>query len=493
MLKIKPIVLAVLGVVGTQACAAGSDQQLQQQINQIMVQQQQLQAQIVSLKKQLKQQQQVPAQPQAMGFNKNTEQEVHAYSFVRLGSYLGQEFTQDGSELVINSPSVLAPDAILQQRYAENVAAKKAGYPVEDTPYMVLSGELEGQAVFNKTAGGSYSSDANLTDAELAMNLVMSKWINGLFTVAYDKDADAYSNNAGDRVADSRFYVSKAFITVGNLMYAPFYGSIGQMYLPFGRYSNTMVTDPLTKDLARIKARAISLGYYQNQATGLGAHAYVFKASGGTANQQSKLQNFGLDADYHFATGSNFAGDAGVGYVDNFADSQGILDNGLPSGTDVFRGFSWNSYRTTKAVGGYDLHAKASYNQFAALAEYVTAATRFNAADLAYYNTGSTAEGAKPSAFDLQGIYSFVAGNVPSSFVLDYGFTRQALALGLPKTAYGSTVNFNVWKDTMLSLEYRHDIYYPTSVTGTGEGNPATGVAQGQSDNVVTAQVDMYF
>lgn len=502
MLKIKPVVLALLGLVGTQAYAAtdNSQQQLQQQIKQIAAEQQQLQAQVASLNQQLKQEKSTN-QAQQVAFDKTAEKAVHAYSFVRLGSYLGQEFTQDGSELVINAPSVLAPEAMLQQRYAENVAAKKAGYPVEDSPYMVFSGELEGQGIFDKPSGGHYSSDANLTDAELAMNLVMSKWVSGLFTVAYDKDADGYSTG-DNRVEQSRLYVNKAFITIGNLMYSPVYGSIGQMYLPFGRYSYTTVSSPLTEGLARTKARAVSVGYYQNQDSGFAGHAYVFQATGGTANQQSKLQNFGLDADYHFATSSKIAGDAGVGYIDNFADSQGMLDNGVAAcdSTDdraacPFRGYGWNGASLQKSVGGYDLHAKASYSQFAVLAEYVTAATQFNANDLTYYNVGSTPEGAKPSAFDTQGIYSFMAGNVPASFVLDYGFTRQALALALPKTRYGSTVNFNVFTDTVLSLEYRHDIYYPTSVASTGGGSATTQATTGtgQSDNVVTAQLDMYF
>ncbi len=492
MLKVKPIVLALVGIIGTQAYAVTDNgQQLQQQIDQIIAQQQQLQAQVASLKQQLAEEKTANQQ--------NTSQSVKQ-STVRIGSYMGVTSDFGGDDLVPNMPNVLLNEALLKQRYQEDILAKKAGDPSQDAPYVQLGGLIEGQGIFNKFAGGSYSSDADLTGADLYMNVVANKWISGLSEISYDNNLDGYLAGQ-DRVAQSRLYINKAFITFGNLMYSPAYGSIGQMYLPFGRYSYYTVSSPLTKLMARTKARTIDVGYYQTADNGFDTSAYVFQATGGTQSQQTHLQNAGLDATYHFKLNDQLSGNGGVGYINNFADSQGMLDNGCPDGDSAcpFRGFGWGSTRPVlhKNVGGYDAHGTVNYNQFTALAEYVSAATRFDSQDLSYQTANATTTGAKPSAFDAEGIYHFVVGAIPSSFVLDYGFTRQAVAMQLPKTRYGSALNFNIWRDTLLSLEYRHEIYYGTDVTGTGEGasssTPVTESLAGKSDNVVTAQFDLYF
>jgi len=454
VLKVKPIVLALLGVIGTQAYAATDNgQQLQQQINQIIAQQQQLQAQVASLQQQLAAakavNQQAAAQPAATGNTSKT-------SFVRIGSYEGLTSTYSGSDLVANIPNILANKALLLQRYSEDTLAQKAGIPEEETPYMVLSGELEGHAKYAKTNGhGSASSDIDFTDAELYMNMVANKWVSGLATVAYDNSVDAYSPGF-NRVEQSRVYLNKGFITIGNFEYSPIYGSVGQMYVPFGRYSYGSVSSPLTKLLFRTKARALSVGYYQTEDDGLDTSLYTFQATGGTEAQKTKIENFGADAAYHFKLDSGFSGNGGVGYINNVADSQGMLDNGLggvcvPGGeVACFNGFGWNNVPLLKSVGGYDGHVSVSYSQFTILAEYVTAATQFDARDLSMANPGADVDtfedlrGAKPTAFDTEAIYNFTAGKIPASLVLNYDFTRQALALALPKTSYGSTVNFDI-------------------------------------------------
>lgn len=489
MLKIKPIVLAVLGIMGTQAYAAADtgNQQLQQQINQIMAQQKQLQAQIVSLKQQL-------AQQKTSGTQKSSGLIQNAN--IRIGSYMGLTSDFEGGDLAPNMPNVLLNQALLKQRYEQDTLAKKAGDPADATPYVQVGGLIEGQGIFSKTSGGNYSSDADLTGADLYVNVVANKWISGLSEISYDNNNDGYLQGQ-DRVAQSRLYINKAFITLGNLMYSPAYGSIGQMYVPFGRYSYYTVSSPLTKLMARTKARTIDVGYYQTADNGFDTSAYIFQASsgGGTGNQQGKLQNGGLDLAYHFKLNQDVSGNAGVGYINNYADSQGMLDNGCPSGVCSFRGFSWNSGVTLhKNVGGYDAHGAVNYDQFTALAEYVSAATQFDSRDLSYQSAGGSLQGAKPSAFDLEGIYHFAVAAIPTSFVLDYGFTRQAVAMQLPKTRYASALNFNIWRDTLLSLEYRHEIYYAQNVLGGGAGStPVAESSAGKSDNVVTAQFDLYF
>ena len=61
---------------------------------------------------------------------------------------------------------------------------------------------------------------------------MMSSWANGLFVLAYDDSAPS----TGSCVTNARVYLSRGFLTIGNLDAFPMYFTIGQMYVPFGRY-----------------------------------------------------------------------------------------------------------------------------------------------------------------------------------------------------------------------------------------------------------------
>lgn len=489
-LKLKPIALVVLGLLGTQAYAAtASNQQIEQQIQAVMAKTKQLQNQVSTLKAKVadlktRLHQSEMTKTEKLMFNKQTEEAVHAYSFVRLGSYLAQQYKFDGSDLIINAPSVLEDQQLLEERRDQNLLSKKHGFPEEETPYMVMSGEIEGQAIYTKPSNQGYNSDIDLTDLELVDQVVMSKWINGLIALEYDNGVNSNSPSL-DRTNESRVKVNKAFITIGNLMYSPFYGSVGQMVVPFGRYSTAMVSNSLLYDLFRTKTRAASFGYYQIAPTGFYAHTFLFKATAGTTTQVNRFNNYGADVGMHFAMGK-VTGDAGVSYISDIASSQGMLDNGLSSG---FRGFAHSGSTTLSSkVGAYDLHAKVAVNPFNFILEYAQAATAFKQSDLSFDNSG-----AKPKALQAEAVYNFMTYNTPSSLALAYEYTRQALAFQLPRQFWGATVNFDIWRETMLSFEFRHNIYYGGNTTANGVGGGTAITGRGIDSNVVTAQLNMYF
>ena len=57
----------------------------------------------------------------------------------------------------------------------------------------------------------------------------------------------------------------------------PLYLTAGQFYMPFGRYSSAMVSDPYTKVLGRTLARGIELGYTQQSTNSFHAEVYGFQ------------------------------------------------------------------------------------------------------------------------------------------------------------------------------------------------------------------------
>ena len=55
---------------------------------------------------------------------------------------------------------------------------------------------------------------------------------------------------------------------------------------------------------------------------------------------------------------------------------------------------------------------------------------------------------------------TFRAFNRPSSIGVGYQWSKDALALNLPQHRIIGVFNISIWKDTVESLEYRHDIDY---------------------------------
>ena len=88
-------------------------------------------------------------------------------------------------------------------------------------------------------------------------------------------ETGSFSSN--NRTQNSRVFVNKAFVVIGDFLRSPFYLSFGQMFVPFGTFSTTMVSSPVTQILARVQARALVLGYKQQSENNFFAAAYILK------------------------------------------------------------------------------------------------------------------------------------------------------------------------------------------------------------------------
>jgi hypothetical protein len=428
--------------------------------------------------------------------------DVPGQSFVSTGPYLGVPLSFSGSNLIINTPNINEDVSLLKMRENINNRLKQLGVvKPEDHSHILLSGIVEGQAMYNNRGASANTSDIDLTSAELdAYILGPSSWTSGLLALAYDNDVGASSGviTTNNRVSNSRVFVNKAFITIGDFSQTPFYGSIGQMYVPFGTYSSSMIASPLTKTLARTKDRAILLGFQQQAPNAFYASGYAFKGDS-YVGSTNRVDNGGVNVGYKFDSGKGVTGDIGGGWIRNIADSIGMqkTDN-----RPFFDGFGSTSMTCGAAgtsacgnevlvhrVGAYDVRGTLDVgDHWDFLAEYITASTKFNPNDMTF-----NASGARPSALNAEAAYSFMTfGNKPTSIAVGYGMTREALAIGLPKTRYVAALNTSWWRNTLQSLEFRHDINYSASSTATGS-NVAAANGTGKADNIVTAQFDIYF
>lgn len=422
--------------------------------------------------------------------------DVPGQAFVSTGPYIGVPLQFAGMNLVVNTPSVNNDLQLLNIRKNILTELRAMHSDLVQEPYhshLLFSGLVEGGAGWLKRGGLPSTTDIDLSSVSIdAFMLGPSDWTLGFLELSYENTSPLFSpygstpvNNY--TVSNSRVFINKGFITVGDLAKSPFYGTLGRYYVPFGVYSSVMVSSPLTKTLTRTKAKSLLIGYDHQGNNALFASVYAFNGDTipGTI---SRIDNGGINLGYRFMDGL-LHGRFGGGVIASIADSEGMQDG------NGFRSFENIAHR----VPGYNAHANIGIGEHIDLiGEYVGASTTFNSNDMSY-----NGHGAKPSAFDFEGAYTFtIFGDRPSAFGIGYSKSNEALSIGLPLKRYYAAVNTSIWRNTLQAIEIRHDQNYAASDSGNGPtGAAATPgactafacTATGKGDNAITASFDYYF
>jgi hypothetical protein len=323
-----------------------------------------------------------------------------------------------------------------------------------------------------------------------------SNWTSGFIEFAFDNSIGANTGefNSVSRTPNSRLFVNKGFIIIGDFTKSPFYATMGQFYVPFGTYSTTMVSSPLTKILARTQARALLLGYKQQAPNSFYASTYVFKGDS-HAGAKDHINNGGINVGYSFKTNSHFNIDVGAGVITNMADSVGMQDTGnepmfggFGDSSESDLGIGFGDEQLEHRVPAYDVHTILGVgSNFQVIGEYISATKSFAAEDLSI-----NGHGAKPKAANVELVYTLPMFTKPTSISVGYGMTKDALAIGLPAKRYSFVINRSFWKSTLESLEFRHDIDYGDSNTSSGSAIAGPS-GTGKASNTITAQFDYYF
>lgn len=422
-------------------------------------------------------------------------------SFVSIGPYVNVPIQFSGNQLIVNDPKINTDVALLKLRKAAHEGMVAKGLPTEEETHhshLLLSGILEGTAQYIQYGqqGGNLGSGNNGTSSNIDLSaaeldgflLTPSPWVSGFFSFSYDNGSDPVETNS--RVLNSRLFLNNAFIILGDFTKSPVYGSIGQMYVPFGTYSSVFITSPLTKSLGRTKARAALVGYQGQTPNSFYTALYAFKGDS-HASATSRINNGGINLGYRFDSPSpDINGDIGIGWIGNIADSVGMQDTG---DQPLFNGFAgpvpYGNEKIVHRVPALNLRSLISIgDNIDLIAEYIAATTSFNPNDLSF-----NAAGASPWGLNMEAAYTFKIFDKPSSVGVGYSQAREALALGLPERRYGAVFNTSIWHNTIQSIEFRHDINYAASKTATGSGVLPLSTGLGTSDDVITLQFDLYF
>ena len=377
---------------------------------------------------------------------------------------------------------------LLQQRAALIRALHKEGDEHLYRPIIELSGGLEGQLYgVNGFGEGSNPDGINLATAELDVAGIVGPWAGGFMALDYDNSPVS----SGNRSPKATVYLDRGFVTFGNLNRFPLYVSVGEMYVPYGRYGSLMLTTPITQSLARTKSDTAMLGYAQ-----YGVYAELFAYNGAMTSGGTRVfKQGGLDAGYTRNFGPNGADNFRVGasVESNIADSQGLQNTGVDSNSGHFQGFSsGNNNSLQHRVPALALYANATYHNFTGIFSYEGAARDFAVNDLAYGNTGSNLSGARPQAMHFELNYTIHVLNKPFTFGADYDRSWQALAANLPKQSFTADLQTSWFRNTLETIEYRHDDDYSTTKSANGAGGTAFS-GTGKTRNSYIAQLGVYF
>jgi hypothetical protein len=421
-------------------------------------------------------------------------------SYVMTSQVLNIHSAYDASDLLVNQSTMNEDLRFLQQRQTLESLVGVENLPSVDRPTVFLSGKVEPLFTYFSPFGGPSSTAIDLASVELDTLAEASNWAYAFASLNVETNPlrNPATIGSGNPLNNSRVFLKRGFITIGNLDKSPFYLSAGQEYVPFGRYSSYMLSNPDTISEGRVNARTAVLGFYKS---GLYLSTYALN---GAANTESgfdahHVYEWGANGGYKYSWVDNkLTGQFGLGFINNIAEAQGYQLNGLGQG--FFQGFSArpDTEALQHPVPGFDAHASAAFGPINLVSEFVAATRAYSPLDLTFNN-----QGAEPKAlhteldYTLKNVFN-TQKNV--AIFLAYDHAWESLALNIPQNSYIAGLSTSIWKNTIEALEYRHDTNYASTDTASGICDP-TGSGDttcpvpffGSKQNQLMLQIGAYF
>ena len=298
------------------------------------------------------------------------------------------------------------------------------------TDRLQISGLIEVEAfhqsidVNDPAVDDTDESDIDLATVELVVDARIVKHVDGHVMFKYE---------------DDDVFVDEGFITLTGSEAFPAYLIAGRQYIPFGNYDSHFVTDPNTLLLGETNDGAAVAGYrFGGEMVDVSVGA--FNGEIDEAGKDNEINSFVAAVaaqPFEFLM-------AGISYTSNLASS------------DTFQEFvvdtdgSGDPGPLADLVGGWSAFVTVEFlERFKIIGEYVAALDEFEAGEL--YDPADTQK-REPSAFNVE-LGAMIVENL--EVAVRYGGSDDGADF-LPEKQYGAVLNWGVFKNTNLALEYLH-------------------------------------
>jgi len=291
-----------------------------------------------------------------------------------------------------------------------------------------ISGLIEVEASHGKidfkdpAAGDEKTSDVDLATVELVMDAKIAAHVEGHVMFKYE---------------DDDLFVDEGFITLSGTESFPAYLIAGRQYIPFGNYDSQFVTDPTTLILGETNEGAVVVGYRYG--------GEMVDVSVGAFNGRAK--KIGKDDAI-----DSFVGSIVVNPFENLMLGASYTSN--LAGSDSFSEAVVDKDNLDSLVGGWSAFLTFEFlERFKVIGEYVGALDSFKAGEI--YDAADTKE-RKPSAWNVE-LGVAVIDNL--ELAARYEGSDDGGAEFLPESQYGVVLNWGIFENTNLALEYLHGEY----------------------------------
>ena len=297
--------------------------------------------------------------------------------------------------------------------------------------------EVEAFVTDSNEYGNNSASDIVLATVELGIGTQINYVTRADISVLYEED-------------DTPIEVDTALLTfaaddVGMSL------TLGQMYLPFGKFETAMVSDTLILELAETRETSALLSY---NVFGMSFSGFVFRGDA----DDSAVSDYGFAVDY-----LSDPVEIGMSYINNLLDSDtftGYIEE-EHDGFDLAEGGIGYKHELSAAT----MNAMFNIGNISIMLEHIVSESVDN--DLATALNVNADESVSASQLELS--FSTTISQKEVVFATAYQKTKEALFLGLPEKRLSLAGGVNVLDNFVLGVELWRDYDYEKQEGGSGE------------------------
>lgn len=278
----------------------------------------------------------------------------------------------------------------------------------------------------NPASTDTDSGDIALATVELGIDAYITKHVSGHVLLLWEEDDTEPVD------------LDEGYISLNGEDVVPLYLDAGKMYVPFGSFESHFISDPFTLEIGETRESAVRIGFANEM---FDINVSFFNGDINELTGDDKVETLVGSAVFTLPEGavSDFELSLGVSYISNIADSDGLEG-------EVIAG-SVNDY---VAGMGFFISASIMERLFMEF-EYLGATDSFAAGELSFDN-GMLFQ---PRAYNLELAWAF-------NDALELGIKYEGsddLGDLLPEKQYGCVINYGIFKNTSLGIEYLHGEY----------------------------------